>query len=138
MTRSPPRLPFPRLSSPQRSFRKPPVPGMTSPAAGCAARNAWSVAYSSSVKYADRWRVNAGASKNSAFARVYASCVAYASRVGNAARFACTTPATRRPQFAVKDRFDSERRAQSKRRWIASAISGHFAGAYADRFHCEM
>ncbi len=56
MTRTPPRLPRPGMD--QRSFRRPPLPRIMSPAVGRAANTYWSARYSSSVKRLTTCRVN--------------------------------------------------------------------------------
>ncbi len=56
MTRLPPRLPLPPAR--KRSLRTPPVPGMTSPARGFAARKLISSCLSSAVKILLAWREN--------------------------------------------------------------------------------
>jgi len=75
MTRRPPRRPCPRLGSPHRTLRNPPVPGTTSRASRSLARWCCSSAYSSSVRYSGTSCVKSGASMNSTLKRAYASCV---------------------------------------------------------------
>ncbi len=58
-------MPLPRRRSAHRSLRKPPVPGMTSPASGSPARNSCNARYSSSPRWSPTSLVNVGASRNS-------------------------------------------------------------------------